>query len=83
LVALIERTPYRSPSEALPLCYGLYTINKAMGDNDFEFNIPPFLHLHPIFNVALLRPYFTALLDTSKIEENLKPTELNPNFMQQ
>ena len=41
-----------------PLCYGPYTITKDVGDNYFELNIPPFLFLHPVFNVALLRPYF-------------------------
>jgi hypothetical protein len=49
-----------------------------MGDNDFELNIPPFLGMHPMFNVDLLRPYFPPLLDTSKIAEQLTPTELNP-----
>jgi hypothetical protein len=65
-----------------PLCYGPYTITKVSGDNDFELNIPPLLGLHPVFNVALLRPYFPALLDTSKIAEQLKLTELKPNYMQ-
>jgi hypothetical protein len=54
-----------------------------VGDNNFELNIPPFLGLHPVFNVALLRPYFPPLLDTSEIEERLKPTDIDPDFMQQ
>jgi hypothetical protein len=54
-----------------------------MGDNDFELNIPPFLGLHPIFNVALLRPYFPPLLDTSEIAEKLTPEDLKPNCMKQ
>jgi hypothetical protein len=54
-----------------------------MGDNDFELNIPPFLGLHPVFNVALLRPYFPPLLDTYEIEKQLTPTYINPNYMQQ
>jgi hypothetical protein len=65
-----------------PLCYGPYTINKAVGDNDFELNIPPFLGLNPVFNVALLQPYFPPLLDTSQIAEQLTPTDLNPDYMQ-
>jgi hypothetical protein len=60
-----------------PLCYGLYTITKAMGDNSFELNIPPFLGLHPVFNMDLLRPYFPPLLDTSEVAEQLTPTEIN------
>jgi hypothetical protein len=60
----------------------MYTITKAVGDNYFELNIPPFLGLHPFFNVALLRPYFPPLLDTSEIAENLTPTEINPECMQ-
>jgi hypothetical protein len=54
-----------------------------MGDNSFEINIPPFLGLHQVFNVDLLWPYFTPLLDTSEITKQLKPTEFNPNCMEQ
>jgi hypothetical protein len=65
-----------------PLCYGSYTITKVVGDNYFELNIPPFLGLHPMFNVDLLRPYFPPLLDTSEVEEQLTPTNINPNCIQ-
>jgi hypothetical protein len=65
-----------------PLRYGPYTITKAVGDNAFELNTPPFLGLHPVFNVDLLRPYFPPLLDTSEIAEQLTPTELNPDCME-
>jgi hypothetical protein len=54
-----------------------------MGENDFKLNIPPFLGLHPVFNVDLFQPYFPPLLDTSEIEEQLTPTELNPDCMEQ
>jgi hypothetical protein len=54
-----------------------------MGDNSFELNIPPFLGLHPVFNVDLLRPYFPPLLDTLEIAEQQTPTKLNPNCIQQ
>jgi hypothetical protein len=53
-----------------------------MGANDFELNIPPFLGIHPVFNVDLLWPYFPPLLDTSDIAEQLKPIEINPDFIQ-
>jgi hypothetical protein len=53
-----------------------------MGDNSFELNIPPFLGLHPVFNVDLLLPYFPPLLDTSDVAEQLTPTDLNPNCIQ-
>jgi hypothetical protein len=52
-----------------PLRYGSYTITKAMGYNSFDLNIPPFLGLHPVFNVDLLGPYFPPLLDTSEVAE--------------
>jgi hypothetical protein len=52
-----------------PLYYGSYTITKVVGDNSFELNIPPFLGLHPVFNMDLLRPYFPPLLDTSEVEK--------------
>jgi hypothetical protein len=66
-----------------PLRYDPHTITKAVGSNAFEFNTPPFLGLHPVCNVDLLRPYFPTLLDTSKIAEQLTPTELNPDYMEQ
>jgi hypothetical protein len=63
-----------------PLCYG--SPSPRWGDNDFELNIPPFLGLHPVFNMDLLRPYFPPLLDTSEVAEQLTPTELNPDCIQ-
>jgi hypothetical protein len=58
----------RTPSEFLPFLYGPYTITKVVGNNYFELNIPPFIGLHLVFNVDLLRPYFPPLLDTSDVE---------------
>jgi hypothetical protein len=54
-----------------------------MGDNYFELNFPPFLGLHPMFNVDLLCPSFPPLLDTSKEEKQLTPKNLNPDYIQQ
>ena len=65
------------------LRYGPYTITKDIGNNAFELSIPPFLGLHPVFNVDHLRPYFPTLLDTSDIVEQLTPTELKPDCMEQ
>jgi hypothetical protein len=73
----------RPHQKLLPLHYGPYTITKSLGSNSFELNAPPFLGLHAIFNVDLLRPYFPPLLDTSKIFEQLTPIELNPECMEQ
>jgi hypothetical protein len=66
-----------------PLCYGPYTITKVVGSNAFEINTQPFLGLHLVFNVDLLRPYFSPLLETSEIEKQLKLIELNPDCMEQ
>jgi hypothetical protein len=54
-----------------------------MGNNYFDFNLSPFLGFHPVFNVDLLWPYFPPLLDTPEIAEELKPIELNPNYLEQ
>jgi hypothetical protein len=62
---------------------GLTLSPRLVGSNAFELNTPPFLGLHPVFNVDLLRPYFPPLLDTSEIAEQLTPTELNPDCMEQ
>jgi hypothetical protein len=66
-----------------PLCYGSYTITKDVGKKYFELNLPSFLGLHPMFNVDLLWPYFPPLLETSGIEEQLTPKNLNHDFMEQ
>jgi hypothetical protein len=60
----------------------LYTITKVVGYNSFELNITPFLGLHPLLNMDLLHPYFPPLLDTSEVEEQMTPTELNPDNIQ-
>ena len=39
--------------------------------------------MHLVFNVDRLRPYFPPLLDTSNVAEQLTPTELNPDYMEQ
>jgi hypothetical protein len=44
-------------------------MNKVVGDNAFELNIPPFLGLQPMFNMDLLQLYFPPLLDTSEVAE--------------
>ena len=62
---------------------GLKTITKVVGDNDFEFNIIPFLWFHWIFNVDCLRTYFPPLLDTLDIAEQLTPIELMLDCMEQ
>jgi hypothetical protein len=54
-----------------------------MGDNSFELNISPFLGLHLVFNVDLLRPHFPPLLETLEVEEQLTPTELSPKCIKQ
>ena len=66
-----------------PLRYGPYTITNAIVDNAFELSILPFLGLHLVFNVDRLRPYFPPLLDTSDVAEQLTPTKLNLNCMEQ
>jgi hypothetical protein len=67
----------------LLLQYGPYTITKVVEDKAFELSIPLFLGLHPVFNVDRLQTYFPPLLDTSDMAEQLTPTELNPNCMEQ
>ena len=66
-----------------PLWYGPYTITKDVRDNALKLSIQPFLGLHPVFNVDRLQPYFPPLLDTSDVAEQLTPTDLNPDYMEQ
>ena len=84
MATFAEGVPRARPHYKLrPLQYGPYTITKDVRDNAFELSIPPFLGLHPVFNVDLLWPYFQPLLDTSDVAEQLTPIELNPNCMEQ
>jgi hypothetical protein len=78
-----EGAPHWTPPQASPALIWSYTITKAVGENSFEICIPPFLGLHPVFNVDCLQPYFPPLLDTSDMAEQLTPIELNPNCMEQ
>jgi hypothetical protein len=48
-----------------------------MGSNSFELNTPPFLVLHLVFNVDLIRPYFPPLLETSNIKKQITPKYIN------
>jgi hypothetical protein len=66
-----------------PLLYGPYIITKAMGDNAFQLIVPPFIGLHPVFNVELLRPYFPPLLDTLEVAGKLTLKKLNSNCIVQ
>ena len=80
----LQKQLLKGPHRKLhPLYYGMYTITKDVGDNDFDLNIPHFLGLHPVFNVDILWLYFPPLLDTSKIAKQMTPKELNPNYIQQ
>ena len=64
----LQKDRLTGPNRKLcPLFYWSYTITKVVGDNTFELSIPPFLGLHPIFNVDLLYPYFPPLLDMSEV----------------
>jgi hypothetical protein len=49
----------------------------------YELNTPPFLGLHPVFNVDRLQPYFPPLLDTLEITKQLKKIDINPKYMEQ
>jgi hypothetical protein len=60
-----------------------YTISKVVIENAFELSIPPFLGLHPIFNVELLQPHSPPLLDILEVVEHLAPTEVNLDYIEQ
>lgn len=69
----LEKERFSGPHRKLnPLRYGPYTILKKIGENYFELSIPPYLGLHSVFNVDLLRPYFPPLLE----QINLQPKYL-------
>ena len=57
----------RTHQRLRPLRHGPYSSTKAVGNNSLEHIIPPFLHLHHVFNMDHRQPCFPPLLDTSKI----------------
>ena len=50
-----------------PLRYGPYLITENLGDNTFRLELPPYMGLHPVFNVDKLKLFEPSLLD--EIEE--------------
>ena len=78
----LEKERLQGPHRKLrPLRYGPYKIIKKVGENAFELNLPPFLGVHLVFNVELLKPYFPPLLDIADVAEEINHTELNPEVV--
>ena len=48
-----------------------------------NLNLPPFIGLHPIFNLELPQLYFRPLLGTSKMIGHLVTIYGNPNYIKQ
>ena len=53
-----------------------------MGEKYFELSIPPFLSLHPVFDVELVQPYFPPLFDTSEVSKDSVLKEFNPYYIE-
>jgi len=45
------------------LGYGPYLIIEHLGANDFFLDLPPYMGLHPVFNVDKLKLFEPPLLD--------------------
>jgi hypothetical protein len=65
----------RTHQKLRPLQHGPYSSTKLVGNNALEHSIPPFLHLHQVFNVDRHRPCFPPLLDTSDSAEQVQQME--------
>ena len=62
-----------------PLRYGPYLITEQLGANAFRLDLPPYMGLHPVFNVDKLKLFEPSLLD--EIEEALRhPDVIIPDF---
>ena len=81
MATFAEGAPRWTPAQASPA--PIWAIHHHQSCRGQCLSIPPFLGLHPLFNVDHLRPYFPPLLDTSDVVEQLTPTELNPKCMEQ
>jgi len=45
------------------LRYGLYLIIEKLGGNDFFLDLPPYMELHPLFNVDKLTLFYPPLFN--------------------
>ena len=83
MATFAEGVPHWTPPQDSPALIWVIHHHQGCMEQCLELSIPPFLGLHPGFNVDRLRPYFPPLLDPSDIAEQLTPTELNPDYMEQ
>ena len=51
-----------------PLRYGPYLITEQFGDNNFFLDLPPYMGLHPLFNVDKVKLFEPPLFD--ELEES-------------
>ena len=56
--------------------YGPYSIVKAVSDNAFQLNLQPYLGMHPVFNIDLLKLYCPSLFESKPKVSVL--TDLDP-----
>ena len=62
-----------------PLRYGPYFITEQLGANAFRLDLPPYMGLHPVFNVDKLKLFEPSLVD--EIEETQRhPDAVIPDF---
>ncbi|CAL9025033.1 unnamed protein product [Prunus brigantina] len=46
-----------------PICYGLLKIIKQIGDNAFQLELPPYMHMYSVINAENLKLFEPSLLD--------------------
>ena len=78
MATFAEGAPHWTPPQASPTLIWAIHHHQGYQGQFLELSIPPF-----IGHMDRLRPYFPPLLDTSDVAEQLTPTELNLDYMEQ
>ncbi|KAL0203326.1 hypothetical protein M9458_001347, partial [Cirrhinus mrigala] len=65
------------PCRKLSPCYtGLFKILRQINDVTFQLQLPPRYHIHPMFHVSLLKPFYPSATDTTGAEAEPPPLEV-------
>ncbi|KAF5184174.1 Transposon ty3-i gag-pol polyprotein [Thalictrum thalictroides] len=57
-----------------PIRYGLFNILKKIGDNAFELDLPPYMHMYSVINAENLKLFEHSLLDEESINDTHLPS---------
>ncbi|CAL2257437.1 unnamed protein product [Prunus armeniaca] len=57
-----------------PICYGPFKIIKQIGDNAFQLELPPYMHMYSVINAENLKLFEPSPLDDDPDEDTCLPS---------